>query len=65
MHTQWVTNLMNDSVTRKIGVDMLTIYILCEEVDIIGVYKTRQEALNDALRYELHNWFIDEKDLKL
>jgi len=56
---------MNDSVTRKIGVDILTIYILCEEVDIIGVYKTRQEALNDALRYELHNWFIDEKELKL
>ena len=52
-------------VIRKIGVDMLTVYILCEEVDIIGVYKTRQEALNDALRYELHNWFIDEKELKL
>ena len=55
----------NNSVTRKIGVDMIKVYILVEEVDIIGVYKTRQEALNDALRYELNNWFIDEKDLKL
>ena len=45
--------------------EMITVYILCEEVDIIGVYKTRQEALNDALRYELNNWFIDEKELKL
>ena len=57
--------IMKNTVIRKIGVDMLTVYILCEEVDIIGVYKTRQEALNDALRYELKNWFIDEKDLKL
>ena len=55
----------NNSVIRKIGVDMIKVYILVEEVDIIGVYKNRQEALNDALRYELHNWFIDEKDLKL
>jgi len=44
---------------------MITVYILVEEVDIIGVNKNRQEALNDALRYELHNWFIDEKELKL
>ena len=58
-------NSTNDLVTRKIGVDMITVYILVEEVDIIGVYKNRQEALNDALRYELHNWFIDEKELKL
>ena len=28
-------------------------------------YKNRQEALYDALMYELNNWFIDEKDLKL
>ena len=43
----------------------MTVYILVEEVDIIGVYKTRQEALNDALRYELRNWFVDSKELKL
>jgi len=56
---------MNNLVIKKIGVDMIKVYILVEEVDIIGVYKTRQEALNDALRYELKNWFVDEKDLKL
>lgn len=60
-----VTSTMNNLVIKKIGVDMIKVYILVEEVDIIGVYKTRQEALNDALRYELKNWFVDEKDLKL
>ena len=50
--------------TKQAGENM-TVYILVEEVDIIGVYKTRHEALNDALRYELHNWFIDSKELKL
>jgi hypothetical protein len=44
---------------------MIKVYILVEEVDIIGVYKTRQQALNDALRHELRNWFIDEKELDL
>jgi hypothetical protein len=49
---------------NQVGENM-TVYILVEEVDIIGVYKTRQEALNDALRYELRNWFVDSKELKL
>lgn len=55
---------MKNMVIEKIGVNM-TVYVLCEEVDVIGVYKTRQEALDDALKCELFNWFIVEKELKL
>jgi hypothetical protein len=43
----------------------MTVYILCEEVDIIGVYKTREEALKVATDYNLMNFYIDEKVLKL
>jgi hypothetical protein len=48
---------------RKIGVDM-PVYILCEEVDIIGVYRTREAAEADAKKYELFNYYIDVKELK-
>jgi hypothetical protein len=43
----------------------MKVYILCEEVDIIGVYKTRQEALKVATDNELFNFYIEEKELKI
>jgi hypothetical protein len=42
----------------------MKIYILCEEVDIIGVYRTREAAEADAKKYDLFNWFVDVKELK-
>ena len=54
---------LSNTVIRKIGVDM-PVYILCEEVDIIGVYRTREAAEADAKKYELFNYYIDVKELK-
>ena len=46
------------------GINM-TVYVLADGVDIIGVYKTHQEALNIALREELDAWYVVERELKL
>ena len=47
-----------------LGINM-TVYVLADGVDIIGVYKTHQEALNIALREELDAWYVVERELKL
>ena len=44
---------------------MITVYILCDDVGFMDVYKTRQEALKDALKKDLKDWFINERVLKL
>jgi hypothetical protein len=35
-----------------------------EEVDIVGVYATRELAQNDAIKYELRNYTINQCCLK-
>jgi hypothetical protein len=42
----------------------MKVYVLCEEVDIIGVYSTRESAEAAAKKYELFNYYIDEKKLE-
>lgn len=42
----------------------IKVFILSEEVDIIGVYYTSEEARADAEKYDLFNWTIIEKTLK-
>jgi hypothetical protein len=42
----------------------IKVFILSEEVDIIGVYYTFEEAQNDVEKYDLLNWTIIEKTLK-
>ena len=41
----------------------MKVYILIEEVDIIGVYRSRELALRDARALDLHNCYIEEKEL--
>ena len=42
----------------------IKVFILSEEVDIIGVYYTFEEARADVEKYDLLNWTIIEKTLK-
>ena len=42
----------------------IKVFILSEEVDIIGVYYTSEEARADAEKYDLLNWTIIQKTLK-
>ena len=41
----------------------IKVFILSEEVDIIGVYYKYEDALADAKKYDLFNWTIVEKTL--
>ena len=41
----------------------MKVFVLVEEVDIIGVYTTKEKALADAKKYELFNCYIEEKEL--
>lgn len=43
---------------------MKTVYVLMEEVDIVGVYATKLMAQDDAIKYELRNYTISECTLK-
>ena len=43
----------------------MTVYILIDEVDIIGVYRNKEAAWADARRYELGpNTHVQESQLK-
>ena len=42
----------------------MTIYILTEEVDIVGAFTTRAAALMCAKENELHNFHIQEFTVK-
>ena len=48
---------------------MIKVYVLCDDkkecFSVIGVYKTRQKALNAARDLELKYWFISVKELDL
>jgi hypothetical protein len=41
----------------------IKVFILSEEVDIIGVYYKYEDALADAKKYDLFNYTIVEKTL--
>ena len=41
----------------------ILVYVLMEEGDPIAVYYNKLDAQNDALKYELHNWYIIAREL--
>jgi hypothetical protein len=41
----------------------IVVYVLSEEVDVIGVYLKREDAYADAKKYDLLNWTVVEKTL--
>ena len=43
---------------------MKKVYVLMEEVDLIGVYQSREYAQSDANLYGLRNYTITETTLK-
>ena len=42
----------------------ITVYILCEEVDVIAVFTSRELAIECAKENELRNYYIKECILK-
>ena len=42
----------------------MTVFVLMEESEIIGVFKSRESARNYAQELELHSFTIDEFTLK-
>jgi len=41
----------------------IVVYVLSEEVDVIGVYLKREDAYAAAKKYDLYNWTVVEKTL--
>jgi hypothetical protein len=42
----------------------MTVWVLMEEVDIIGVFKDKDEAIKLAVKLDLSNWTIQDFKVK-
>jgi len=40
------------------------VFVLTDEGDVIGVYERKIDAQNDAIKYELTNYYIQETEFK-
>jgi hypothetical protein len=40
------------------------VFVLTDDDDVVGVYERKIDAQNDAIKYELTNYYIQETEFK-